>query len=391
MDLSIDRYRRWRRLLFGVLKRVACLLLGLVLMAAGLEIWFRIFGLPDKTIQTRVRVPHATQRQKFLGMHNTQGIVRVYQNLCGEEVTRSPAPHPFLLKTSTRTEGTRVLFLGDSFTEATQVSTGSAYYDVFEQLAGTNWIVFAAGRSGFGSLQERMLLDEVAPLVKPDMVVWQLTGNDVRDNVFEFDRVSLLRGAKWPKPYLDPETGEIQIRDPSGGWMRRSYLRRFLHRQLRAAHMAGRAQFMESIDLMRALKGRQLEICEKQGLQVFESCLQQAMETYPDTRFVGFCSQAEFAEEFRKIFQRWGTDYLDGFHEAMQQVDNINCPPRDFHWNHLGHQVAGKVIFERLLPILDKDITVIETQTVTPAPVEVERVRTPFLWRETESLSVPVR
>ena len=131
------------------------------------------------------------------------------QNSCGEEVIRTPSKSPYIVKfpaaASERAPHT-VLFVGDSFTNGTGVSTGLAYYDVVEELAEGRLRIFASGIRNYGTSQERMLIEAIFDQVRPDLIVWQLTENDAIDNRFILDD-EIPTNNRRPRPYLDLESG----------------------------------------------------------------------------------------------------------------------------------------------------------------------------------------
>lgn len=118
---------------------------------------------------------------------NTQMKKQVRNNKCGETVVRLPSTHRLINKFPKYLGKKNILFIGDSFTHAHQVSTGQAYFDVFEENVKNQYYVYAAGIGGFGNLQEYLVLVSIFEEVKPDIVMWQLCGNDVDNNVYELD------------------------------------------------------------------------------------------------------------------------------------------------------------------------------------------------------------
>lgn len=136
-------------------------------------------------------------------------------NRCGEPVITKPPPHPLIIKFPKYNYPKKILFVGDSITHAHEVSTGKAYYDVFEELVKDQYSVFAAGVGGYGNLQEYLIIKNLHSEIKPDIIFWQLSGNDAINNVFELERSQLNNNNQRPRPYLDIETNEIKMRDPS--------------------------------------------------------------------------------------------------------------------------------------------------------------------------------
>ncbi len=95
----------------------------------------------------------------------------------------------------------RVLFVGDSFTGDPDTSNPDAYFGVVQEHLPVE--VFAIGASGYGTLQELLLVREISNIVDPDVFVLQYCPNDVSDNSFELEgRMSHVRNQKNLRPYL---------------------------------------------------------------------------------------------------------------------------------------------------------------------------------------------
>jgi hypothetical protein len=94
----------------------------------------------------------------------------------------------------------RVFVIGDSFTQAPEdASDGKTYYSDLKKLGLE---VFAYGGSGYGSLQEFMILDRYYNVVKPDLIVWQYSTNDVVNNSPELETASRVNNNGMVRPYF---------------------------------------------------------------------------------------------------------------------------------------------------------------------------------------------
>lgn len=80
-----------------------------------------------------------------------------------------------------------LLVIGDSYTQASHVEKGEAYYDYLSD----RYNLFAFGASGFGTYQEFLTLKLHFTKIKPDLVLLQFCSNDFINNSFiltELDR-----------------------------------------------------------------------------------------------------------------------------------------------------------------------------------------------------------
>jgi hypothetical protein len=109
----------------------------------------------------------------------------------------------------------RVCVLGDSVTQAYQISDGDIYVHRLERrLRGRGFAVelFPAAVNGFGTLQQLMLYEDYCKPLEPDLILWQLTGNDLVNNSYEYERYGGMDNNLRRRPYW--EDGVIRYRDP---------------------------------------------------------------------------------------------------------------------------------------------------------------------------------
>jgi len=106
----------------------------------------------------------------------------------------------------------KIFFIGDSFTEEIYVSNDKIFHGIIRNTL-KDVEVFAYGVSGYGSLQEFMVLDEFIDKIKPDVIIWQFYKNDFRDNDYNLDIQKSLYNNGIPRPYLDLE-GKITYQYP---------------------------------------------------------------------------------------------------------------------------------------------------------------------------------
>jgi hypothetical protein len=106
---------------------------------------------------------------------------------------------------------TKLLILGDSFTEMNQVSNGEEWYGYLEKAFDTvEW--FVHGMGGYGSLQEYMVLNDYIDQIKPNLILWQFCSNDYINNSYVWDRKTYPYNNFGVRPYL--EHGQIVYKLP---------------------------------------------------------------------------------------------------------------------------------------------------------------------------------
>jgi hypothetical protein len=333
------------RIRWGVAFLLVCLSISMTLLI--LEAGFRI-------TRYLVRGPNSlpTVEHPELGwVHNVRRPEKLHTNSCGEEVLTLPAVSPFIVRSPQKRDGRRVLFLGDSTTHAHEVSTGAAYYDMVETLGKGRYSVWAAGVTGYGSLQEHLLLLKIYDEVQPEIIVWQLDSNDVTDNVYELDRASLSSPMR-TRPYLIPSSGQLTLRNPGLLPFTVSHGARFLFSQLVGLDIRFELGILPSIELwLRPAEGQRASF-EQQGLEVLAHVVRETRRRYPRSRVIGLALMADFGEDraYEEIFRRNGAGYWPRFGSQVRMAtsDATDCRPWDRHWNHKGSRIAGSLIAEGL-------------------------------------------
>jgi len=276
---------------------------------------------------------------------NRKQLVRT--NSCGETITRDPPPSRYLAKVPTHPEGTRVLFLGDSFTHAHEVSTGAAYYDVFERETSGRYAVFAAGSGGYGTAQEFLLLKRLTSEIAPQIVIWQLSTNDVAENVFAGADPSTVQRIR---PYLEPASGAFRSADPSLWLFKHSELAKFAYSRLAGLDRAHSLGLLAALNRVLASHAKPPQEVEREGLEVLSRLVDNAKRMLPGVRIVGFIADREFDDKYAAVFRARQLEYWPGVAAAVAaQPERTDCKPLDGHWNSAGNVAAGRILAQRLV------------------------------------------
>jgi hypothetical protein len=274
-------------------------------------------------------------------IHNTSLKKKRRSNRCGENVVTLPPRHELINKFPRYSGGTPVLFIGDSFTHAHEVSTGKAYYDVFAQQKKNNYSVYAVGIGGYGNLQEYMALKSIYKEVKPHIVVWQLTSNDINNNIYELDNSSFYNNQR-PRPYLNLNSGEIEMRNPGFWLFDWSHGFYNIFEKLLLLDWKYEMGLLRKMNSTIALNVEDTKKYTEQGLAVLDFVIGDAVQKYPQTIFLGFSVDQSYDKQFETIFRKNGAEYISQFYKFVNGVEKTNCAPLDAHWNHFGNEVVGK-------------------------------------------------
>ena len=271
-----------------------------------------------------------------------------FLNMCDESVNEVAPISPFLIRAPANRRGVVALFIGDSYTHGHEVSAGEAYYDVVEELADGRYSVYASGVSGYGTLQELLLLEEIHSEVQPDIVVWQLCSNDVLDNVFELDRAQFPIAPPYRRPYLEPATGSIEMRNPGSPLLDVSFLARFLMDRTILFDFRHQLGILETLYPTVTDDLQDRAEFERKGLAVMQWCVSRAVDGLRDVRFVGFSTETLYDREYEATFLAGGAAYFPGFGAKVAASPDTDCMPADPHWNHKGNHIAAELLLQLL-------------------------------------------
>ena len=247
-------------------------------------------------------------------------------------------------------DGCKILFLGDSFTHAIQVSADDAYYSLVGRALDCD--VFAYGVGGYGTLQELMVLRRHLALVSPDVVVLQLCSNDLINNHSGLERASLWNNNGLVRPYW--ENGHVVYR------LARSFpgLRRFASQSSeflyfvfsRLDRIAAGNENRTSVEALIAEVGTELpDFAESVAVTgQLLSMVRQAIP--PDVPIVTFCGDDPEPQlgSLKSSSKRAGLIFVDGVPAALRKAEERGICTKAAdggHWSPDGHQaVAGSLV-----------------------------------------------
>lgn len=245
----------------------------------------------------------------------------------------------------------KILFLGDSFTEAMQIDSKAAYFSIAANELGAE--PFAYGGQGYGNLQELLILKRLLPEVKPRLIVLQLCVNDILNNSWELERRSYLQNALLPRPYL--EDGQILLKFP------RNYpdLRLFLETNSRLArYIFGKSELLlHELAQKKRIATIENEIVGKKGnvplfqeaVNVTEAIFREILKTSGDIPVIAFLVDEipPYHREFHRIAESQKLTLLPSIASAIMDQEKKRRVMRladNVHWNGEGHAVAGKTL-----------------------------------------------
>jgi len=295
----------------------------------------------------------------------TEGLVRAYQFFSdGTAFSRSPSYYydaEFGWKGkqifgNPSSRKFKIFFIGDSFTAGPQVEEKYMYYNVIRDNLDAE--IFVYGGSGYGTLQEYIVLDKYLDYINPDLIVLQVCGNDFINNLWQLERASLYNNNVAVRPYLI--NGKIEYRFPaligkSGKFL---YLRsRFFHFLLIRIHkllyLLAKNGVLHSVDQDIEEKGTDLADFKK-SVDVTGDLILRFKKRSGGIPIVAFASDdlQPYLMQFRKIFQKYGIEFIEVVPKATRQQEKITKTSLRLkdgtHYNEAGNQLCGKILTEAL-------------------------------------------
>lgn len=287
-----------------------------------------------------------TQQHKVLGWNILPNV-----HLKTQKEDQAKVSYPVEYKTDSqgfkkfgnlKSPNLKVLFIGDSFTQAEDVSNDSAYYAVAGQKIPIE--VFGYGVNGFGTLQEYMILKKYIDKIKPDVVVLQFTSNDFINNCYEIEYNS-IQNFGIVRPYLDTK-GNLFYKLPKNHATFRAFVNeysrllyylvnRIEETQIKPDHFTA-ANYRDSFKITAYSIQNIKKLCRANG-----------------AKFSSFMVDSGSGVEYRlyqKLMAENAVEIIADVPTLIQETENagICCKVPDNHWNNRGHRVCGEALADAI-------------------------------------------
>ena len=248
----------------------------------------------------------------------------------------------------------RVFVIGDSFAQAVQVSDDKTFYAPLKAL---NINLFAYGSGGWGSLQEYMLLDKYFDVIKPGLIIWEFSTNDIVNNSPELEMASTINNNDMVRPYwVDGSVRYILPRSHA------TTLRLLALRYSRLLYIL--LTRLDSLGVMMNLHTVERDSSPNEpahpqflrAVAATDEIIGMVRKRVGNTPIVGFTVGADPV---------YGPEYIEGINQVAQNHDlilaDVEGPVLDAeehgtivraedgsHWNETGHHIAGLALMKFL-------------------------------------------
>ncbi|NQX87170.1 MAG: SGNH/GDSL hydrolase family protein [Halioglobus sp.] len=245
----------------------------------------------------------------------------------------------------------KVLFLGDSFTHAMQVSNDKTYYGLLAEELGIE--AFALGVNGYGTLQQYLLLDSIIDGLQPDVVILQFCPNDFINNHYDLELQSAQNNNALRRPYLT--NGEVVYKIPT----ELPALREFAARYSKFLYF-----ILAKLDLLKPPPEPPAEqLIAEQGeayphfeesIAVTDELLAKIRARVPPTIPVYTFSthhQKPYLKVFKALSEKNDIHFIEGTSQAVMVEESAGVTTRaadGAHWNNAGHRSVANVLRDYL-------------------------------------------
>lgn len=240
-----------------------------------------------------------------------------------------------------------VLFIGDSYTQAVEVSNDETFY---RKLADSLQIsVSAFGQAGYGTTQQYLIIKKYLKEINPDLIVLQTCDNDFIDNEVSLEYNSNYR-VGLPRPYMD-QKGNIEMKDPTNqisGWLKNSKAWKMLYSKWK---YGVKNVYQDPSEKLIAEKKEEYEPYYT-AIQNTKSAVSEIKQLTKDIPIIMFSSSLFEPQlsDFETIASTLDIPFYDEPARQIESVkyDRIVTSVDKYHWVEEGH----KIVADALTPII---------------------------------------
>lgn len=259
----------------------------------------------------------------------------------------------FRLASDIATTKPRVFVLGDSYTQSDDIDD-SKFYPALLAARIPDAAFWAFGCSGYGTFQQWMILQKHAATIKPDVLLLQMSSNDVVNNLLELEDAMPFLATPGPRPYLMDDgstkfhfaSREKGLRRYSKAWG--SLLDRYdkiVHKSERwtpgQVRQYGTGRNPANFD----------ELLEKATAKTAELLKRMQSTIGPDAKLIAFYDEdvPPLSDALKRACKLANVELIDTIGPAMMAEEGrqgkfVYRTIDKWHWNDAGHAVVADLL-----------------------------------------------
>jgi hypothetical protein len=289
---------------------------------------------------------------------------RTTENYKYERWLKDRSGHKYWVKATTNEFGFRlfgnintnrkkVMFIGDSFTHAMEVSDDKTYFSIISKVLPLE--IFAYGSLGYGNLQEYMIVDKYIDFINPDILVIQLTCNDIVDNSYELDGQSDRYLHATSRPYLTEDGQLIKLNPRSNPflWETAREYSVVLYRLLVAIQRTKEIMGLSGVTIEDEIvtEGPDHPGFKRASL-ITNKLFAMIKKRSAQRKIFAFIVDdvPPFYGKLKEICRMNNIEIIEGITDTLSKAENVGLETKayDDHWNELGHKIVADVIIEHI-------------------------------------------
>ncbi len=268
------------------------------------------------------------------------------------KVDYSTGQNGFRIWGNTEASKPKVWFIGDSFVQSVEVSNENLFYKYIGDSLGVE--VFAFGQAGYGTLQQKLILDKYIDEIDPDLIVWQTCDNDFVDNhaPLEYNsgyKVGLRR------PYLNLD-GSIIYRKPVPRWVEIIDKSKFLGlMRKKIKNTFSSKATVTSQKLINDLNKEYLPYAK--SIEITDKIVASIIETTKEVPVIAF-SASRFEPSLANMAQIFNNNDIPYNYRVGRQIfDKNKIGPTlhssdGYHWNPAGQKYLSELLIPDIVKAL---------------------------------------
>ena len=237
----------------------------------------------------------------------------------------------------------KILVLGDSHTHGEFISNEKLYYAKLSEIGE----IFAYGNGGFGNLQELMMLEDFLSVIKPDVIVWQLSSNDIVNNSYELEFLSVKDNNGLRRPYLEDGNIVYRLPKPLPGlrWLGANHSKLLYYLLSRWDMRQALDRFISNQTLFHLLREGEHQEKLQRAANATATIMSAFVGFSGDVPIYAFIADADPPMNgfIYQIVTQLGIEQIDvqpmltSARDSGEEIFTFD----GIHWNNLGHQIVG--------------------------------------------------
>lgn len=333
----------------------AAAIIPLTLLFVCFEISLRLKATKAQTTEARRLID-----SKF-GWLPTPNLVRKGESTDAirqkTEFVMTQDEHGFRQWGDIKTAKPRVFVLGDSYTQSDDIDDSKTFYAVLQQrMPDTEFWAF--GCSGFGTFQQWMVLEQYVAEIRPDVLLLQMSSNDIINNLLELEDSMPFLATPGPRPYLMSD-GSVRFHLASRHKGLAAYSKAIASLSDRIESLAYRSEQWEPGKVRDYGTHRKpanfQKLLERAEDKTVEILNRMQATLGPDTQILAFYDEdvPPLSQALKNACQEAGIPVIDTVGSTMMAEEGKQghyiYRTRDlWHWNDDGHSLVAGILEEPL-------------------------------------------